>query len=322
MTGPRFDLPKPDISAWRAGNVGTEGVWHFESGLPGRRVMVTSLVHGNELCGAWAVKGLLEAGVRPRRGSLTMAFCNLAAFDRFDPGAFDASRFVDEDLNRQWSAGRIADATSVERRRAGELLPFVERADWLLDLHSMHEQGAPLLLAGPHARNLELARSLRAPEHVVVDEGHQDGTRMRDFGRFGLSDAEGGDSRSLLVECGFHGEASSRDVARDLSVRFLVEAQVLDAGAASDALPGWRRPDAPRQCVLRVTGGVVARSSKFRFLGAWRGLEVIPDAGTPIGDNDGELVTTPYDDCVLVMPSLRQARAGVTVVRFARAQPL
>jgi hypothetical protein len=26
---------------------------------------------------------------------------------------------------------------------------------------------------------------------------------------------------------------------------------------------------------------------------------------------------TPYDDCVLVMPSLRQARAGVTVVRFA-----
>ena len=89
MTSLRFDLPKPDISAWRAGNTGTEGVWHFESGEPGRRVMVTSLVHGNELCGAWAVQGLLEAGVRPRQGSLTVAFCNLAAFDRFDPVAFD-----------------------------------------------------------------------------------------------------------------------------------------------------------------------------------------------------------------------------------------
>lgn len=322
MTGLRFDLPKPDISAWRAGNTGTEGVWHFDSGVPGRRAMVTALVHGNELCGAWAVQGLLDAGVRPRQGSLTLAFCNLAAFDRFDPAAFDASRFVDEDLNRQWSPGRLADATSLERRRAGELLPFVQRADWLLDLHSMHEPGDPLLLVGPHTRNLELARRLGAPEHVVVDEGHKDGTRMRDFGRFGLPDMEGGGTRSLLVECGFHGDTSSRDVARDVSARFLVEAQVLDAGTVSDALAGWRRPDAPRQCVLRVTGGVAARSNKFRFLDSYRGLQVIRKAGTPIGDNDGEIVTTPYDDCVLVMPSLRQARAGVTVVRFAREEPL
>lgn len=319
----RFELPKPDIGAWRAGNTGTEGVWHFESGVPGRRAMVTSLVHGNELCGAWAVQGLLEAGVRPRQGSLTLAFCHLAAFDRFDPAAFDASRYVDEDLNRQWSTERIADARTLERRRAGELLPFVQRADWLLDLHSMHERGAPLLLAGTHARNIELARRLRAPEHVVVDEGHQDGTRMRDYGRFGLPDAEGGGgTRSLLVECGFHGDTSSRDVARDLSARFLGEAGVLDAATVSDALSGWRRPDAPRQCVLRVTGGVAARSSQFRFLDTWRALQVIRKAGTPIGDNDGEIVTTPYDDCVLVMPSLRQARAGVTVVRFAREEPL
>ena len=322
MTGPRFELPKPDIGAWRAGNTGTEGVWHFESGVPGRRAMVTSLVHGNELCGAWAVRGLLEAGVRPRQGSLTVAFCNLAAFDRFDPAAPDASRFVDEDLNRQWSTERIADTRTVERRRAGDLLPFVQRADWLLDLHSMHEPGDPLLLVGPHTRNLELARRMRAPEHVVVDEGHQDGTRMRDFGRFGFSDAKGGGTRSLLVECGFHGDTSSRDVGQDMAARFLVEAQVLDAATVSNALPGWRRPDAPRQCVLRVTGGVTARSSQFRFLDAYRGLQVIRKAGTPIGNNDGDIVTTPYDDCVLVMPSLRQARAGVTVVRFAREEPL
>ena len=78
----------------------------------------------------------------------------------------------------------------------------------------------------------------------------------------------------------------------------------------------------PRQWVLRVTGGVAARSGKFRFLGDYRGLEVIRKAGTHIGDNDGEIVTTPYDDCALVMPSLRQVRAGVTVVRFARQEPL
>ncbi|TFY98573.1 succinylglutamate desuccinylase/aspartoacylase domain-containing protein [Ramlibacter rhizophilus] len=322
MTELRFQLPRPDLGPWRAGNTGTEGVWHFESGRPGRRVMVTSLVHGNELCGAWAVRGLLEAGVRPLQGSLTLAFCNLEAFDRFDPAAFDASRFVDEDLNRQWSADRLADASSSERRRARELLAFVQRTDWLLDLHSMHERGKPLLLVGPHARNLALARRLRAPEHVVVDEGHRDGTRMRDFGAFGSPDAQAGDTRSLLVECGFHGDLSSRDVARDLCVRFLLEARVLDADTLLRALPGWRRPDAQSQWVLRVTGGVTARSSGFRFLGAFDDLQRVSTAGTPIGDNDGETVVTPYDDCVLVMPSVRQARAGVTVVRFARMEPL
>lgn len=322
MTDLRFDLPRPDIARWRVGNTGTEGVWHFDSGVPGRQVMIASLVHGNELCGAWAVGGLLEAGVRPRQGSLTLAFCNLAAFDRFDAATFDDARFVDEDLNRQWSAERIADAATLERRRAAELLPYVQGAEWLLDLHSMHEPGPPLLLAGPHPRNLDLARRLRAPAHVVVDAGHKDGTRMRDFGRFGQADLQAGGTRSLLIECGFHGELASRAVAQDLSARFLQEAQVLDPGAVARLLPGWRRPDAPRQWVLRVTGGVVARSSAFRFLRPCENLQVIAQAGTPIGDNDGEIVTTPYDGCVLVMPSVRQARAGVTVVRFARQEEL
>jgi len=63
-----FTLPAPDLSAWRAGNTGTPGVWHFDSGVPGRHVMISALVHGNELCGAWALKGLLEAALRPQKG--------------------------------------------------------------------------------------------------------------------------------------------------------------------------------------------------------------------------------------------------------------
>lgn len=318
-----FDLPKPDIAAWRAGNTGTEGVWQFDSGLPGRQVLITALIHGNELCGAWALKGLLEAGVRPKQGRLTLAFCNLAAFDCFDAANHDASRFVDEDLNRQWSPERMHAGGTQERRRAAALLPFVAQADWLLDLHSMHERAAPLLLAGMQPRNLALARRLRAPEHVVVDAGHKDGVRMRDFGRFGELNPQGEDAAcSLLLECGFHGDLGSRVVAQDMCVRFLLAAGVLDEATLQRALPGWQQGDAPRQWVLEVTGPVVARNDRFRFTHAFQGLELIEHAGTVIGWNDSEPVTTPYDDCVLVMPSVRQARAGVTVVRFARRRPL
>jgi predicted deacylase len=319
-----FELPVPDLLAVRADNTGVEGVWQFDSGQPGRHVLITALVHGNELCGAWALKGLLDAGVRPRQGCLTLAFCNLAAFDRFDPADHDASRFVDEDLNRQWLPERLLAGGSHERRRALALQPFVAQADWLLDLHSMHERAAPLLLTGMQPRNVALATTMGNPAHIVVDAGHQDGVRMRDFGRFGEMDGQDGEHgcRSLLVECGFHGDPASRDVAQDQCARFLQASGVLGAADVARQLPGWRRADVPQQWALDVTGPVVATSAQFRFAEPYQGLELIAQAGTVIGWNDGEPVATPYDDCVLVMPSTRQARAGVTVVRFARRRAL
>jgi hypothetical protein len=319
---PDFAIAAPDLSRWRGGNTGIEGVWQFDSGRPGRSVLVTALVHGNELCGAWVLKELLEAGVRPRHGRLALAFCNLAAFDRFDAAAHDASRFVEEDMNRQWSVDRLDGGQSLERRRAKALQPVVAGADWLLDLHSMHEPGEALLLTGLQPRNLSLAKDLGAPAHVVVDAGHSDGVRLRDYGRLGRPDDAAPDTRSLLVECGFHGDAGSIVVARDVCARFLELSGCLDGHDLAALLPHWRRPPPPRQWALHVTGAVVARSARFRFSQPFVGLEVIARAGTVIGDNDGEPVTTPYDDCVLVMPSTRQARQGVTVVRFARREPL
>lgn len=313
-----FELEAPTLGAWRAGNTGVEGVWHFEAQEPGPVVMITCLVHGNELCGAWAVLGLLEAGLRPRRGALTLAFCNLAAFDRFDPANHDASRFVEQDMNRQWSQQRLAQADSVERMRAARLRPFVERADWLLDLHSMHEPGPPLLLAGPHRRAVEFARTLNGVAHIVRDAGHADGVRMRDFGRFGLPDDAADARTALLVECGFHGDACSVTVARDMCYRFLRETGAVAPQALRTALAGWQAAAPAQQLVLEVEGAVVAKDAAFRFVRPWQPLELIPRVGTVIGRNGDEWVATPFDDCVLVMPSTRQARAGVTVVRYAR----
>lgn len=308
-----FKLPVPDLSAERAGNTDSPGVWHFDSGVPGRALMVSALVHGNELCGAWALKDLLAAGVKPRRGSLTLAFCNLEAFDRFDHARHDASRFVVEDMNRVWSAERLDNPTTPDRQRGAALRPWVQRADWLLDLHSMHEPGAPLLLTGVLPRNIALARRLKAPQHVIVDAGHKDGVRMRDFGQFGDPARE--DACALLIECGFHGELASRDVARDMVARMLVESGVIDA---AEVPAGWLLPDPAAQRVLEVTNAVVAPSMDLRFSEAWTGLETLAKAGSVIGWADGQPIVTPYDNCTLIMPSLRQLKPGVTVVRLAR----
>lgn len=309
-----FQIDIPDLTAERCGNTGTPGVWHFDSGKPGSSVLLTALIHGNELCGAWALKDLLASGLVPRRGKLTLAFCNLAAFDRFNPQAHDTSRFVDEDLNRVWMTQKLSDSSTSERQRAAELRPWVEQADYLLDLHSMHEPAPALLVTGLLQRNIDLGLKLGVPRHLIVDAGHKDGTRMRDYAQFGDPD---GQALALLVECGFHGDPSSIRVARQTAGRFLLASGIVDA----DGLPPeWTRQDDQdiAQQVLQVTEPVVAKSANLSFAQPWQGMECIERAGTVIGHDDGVPITTPYDHCVLVMPSLRQLVLGVTVVRFAR----
>ena len=47
------------------------------------------------------------------------------------------------------------------------------------------------------------------------------------------------------------------------------------------------------------------------------GLEVIPEAGSIIAYDGETPVTTPYDDCVLIMPS-RRLNPGASAVRLGR----
>lgn len=304
----------PDIRPHAEGNTGIAYVHTFDSGLPGPHVMINALTHGNEVCGAIAVSGLLEHGLRPRLGRLTLAFANVDAYARFDAARPDASRFVDQDFNRVWTAAVLDDTTqdSSELRRARAMRPVIDTVDLLLDLHSMHEKSRPLIVSGPLDKGIALSKALGAPADIIVDEGHPEGRRMRDYADFGDPASP---RNALLVECGQHWEAGAVDVARDCTARFLLNAGIVEA---ADLPAGWLRPLPAAQRVVRVTEPVVAASMDFRFAGAYTGLETFAEAGTVIGWRDGQPVTTPYPNCVLVMPSLRQLRPGVTVVRLGR----
>lgn len=309
-----IEVAFPDLRPYAAGNGGIPYLYTYDSGVPGPHVMVNALTHGNEVCGAIVVADLLGLGIRPRRGKLTLAFANVEAYRRFDPANPDAARFVDQDLNRVWTAAILDDATrdSSELRRARQLRPVLDTVDLLLDLHSMHERCAPLSVCGPLDKGIALARRLGMPAWIVSDEGHPEGRRMRDYAGFGDPDSA---KNALLVECGQHWEAAAVDVARAVTARFLVLHGIVEA----DDLPAaWRLGESAPTRVVRVTEPVVASSMDFHFAGNYTGLETFRDAGSVIGWRDGEAVRTPYPDCVLVMPSLRQLRPGVTVVRLGR----
>ena len=308
------ELSPPDIEPYRAGNTGVEHVTTFDSGRAGPHVLVTAVTHGNEICGAIALDRLFRAGLRPRQGKLTLAFDNVAAFKSFDRRYPVASRFIDEDFNRLWDAKTLDGARqSTELARARALRPFVDAADFLLDIHSMQYATAPLMLAGTLPRSLELARRVGIPELIMCDAGHAAGPRMRDYGAFGDPAAA---KTALLIEAGQHWQRNTAEIATDVMLRFLVALGTL---ARDDAAP-LGGPDftaQPRQRVIEVTQAVTITGDKFEFVDDYRGLEILPKEGTIIGHDGDRPVRTPYDDCVLIMPSRRLVK-GQTAVRLGR----
>jgi predicted deacylase len=313
-----IELTPPDITSYQAGNTGTPYVTTFDSGKPGPHVMVQALTHGNELCGAIALDYLFREGVRPVAGRLTFAFANIEAFASWDTSDPNRSRYVDEDYNRVWSDDTLKGArNSTELRRARELVKFVDAADFLLDIHSMHDPCAPIMVCGATGEGGEksaaFARKMQVPQNLLIDTGHPAGLRMIERGPFRDPRAP---QTAILIECGQHWERSSVDVAIDTALRFLQTTGVVEP---SFVKPRLRIQPTAAQTTINVTHAVVAKSLSFRFAGSVTGLQVIAKAGDPIAYDGDEVIVAPYDNTVLVMPSMAHLKVGTTMVRLGRA---
>ncbi|MCX7380868.1 MAG: succinylglutamate desuccinylase/aspartoacylase family protein [Alphaproteobacteria bacterium] len=300
------DIAAPDIAPWRAGNAGVPGFTTVAATPAGPHVVLLALTHGNELAGAIVLDALLRAGITPARGRLTLGFANLAAFDRFDPAQPTMSRFVDEDLNRVWDPALLdGPRRSIELDRARAIRPILDQADILFDLHSMLWDSDPLILSGPTPRGRALAAAAGVPELVIADAGHLNGRRMIDYPRF---TAPGAAPAAVLVEAGQHWSADTVATTRR-SVANLLGHIGMAASAPAGAPTGQR--------FAEVTTTITASTAGFAFVRAFRGGEVIARRNTIIALDGEAEIRTPYDNCMLVMPSLRPGR-GHTAVRLAR----
>jgi predicted deacylase len=308
------ELTAPDIEPYRAGNTGIEYVTTIDSNAPGPNVVITALTHGNEICGAIALDKLFRAGLQPRQGKLTLAFDNVAAYRNFSSEVPTASRFVDEDFNRLWSPATLGGPRrSTELQRARTLRPIIDAADFLLDIHSMQHATAPLMLAGTLDKSLALARRVGIPELIMCDAGHAAGPRMRDYGGFGDPASP---KTALLIEAGQHWERRAAEVATDVVLRFLIALGTLTREDA-EPLAGPDFDAHPKQRVIEVTEAITITGDNFEFVQDFRGLEMLSPKGTLIGRDNEREVRTPYDDCVLIMPSRRFVK-GQTAVRLGR----
>jgi predicted deacylase len=310
---PRFDvlINPPDLRPWLTGDGGIAGVITRDSHLPGPHVVLLSLMHGNEFAGAIVLDRLLREGLTPLRGRISFVFVNRAAFERFDPRTPTLSRFIDEDINRLWDQAVLAGPRqSVELNRARELRPLIDQADVILDLHSMLWPSDPLILCGSTARGRALGHAMGWPSMVVADAGHANGPRLIDY--VGLARAG---AAAVLVEAGQHWRPETVDTALGSVSGLLRHLGLVNADALFPPAP----PRANIQFAT-VTDVVTVRTNAFAFVRAWYGGEVVTKGNTVIAMDGATEIRTPYDNCLLVMPSLRPGR-GHTAVRLAKFEP-
>ena len=301
MAVPGAEVVPRDISAYRRGTTGVDYVHRFDSGLPGPAVGIAGLTHGNEVCGMTAVTWLLDCGLRPARGSLTLWLGNVAAYERLradDPANQTRHRFVDRDMNRAWGDDVVAgDHHSVEARRVRELLPFVESLDALLDIHSTTFCEQPFQVYPGLPRNRAAADAIGMPTtHVMLKGGQHSGLTLCERGRLG---DPAGTAIGLGVECGTHLSAAAGEVAKESALRFLAHFGILPAAFLE------RHPlspvTAPQQRYL-VDRVLRPSTDRARFARAFAPFEEV-SAGEPIVIDGDEVIVAPFDRCTILMPS-------------------
>ncbi|MBK0391859.1 succinylglutamate desuccinylase/aspartoacylase domain-containing protein [Ramlibacter algicola] len=305
---PLLDLLPRDLSAYRAGNTGIDYVHRFDSGRPGPHVLVNALTHGNEFCGMVAACDLLDRGVRPLRGVLTVSFANVAAYETFDPERPFASRQLVHNLNRVWSAGQLEGSEdSPELRRARELRPIVAAADHILDLHSTAQDVEPFWVYPARSANEQVALAIGEPSvHLVMPSGLGSGTPLIQHGRHGLADAGAG--AALVAECGGHFRRATGELAVRVTQHFLAFYGLIDGAVAPDPKPAQRRFELLRTYVIRTP--------EYRFARTVRGFETFA-AGELIATDGDEEIRAP-EDCTILMPA-REPVVGKEGVYIARA---
>jgi len=173
-------------------------------------------------------------------------------------------------------------------------------------VRAIERQTAPI---APQARRL--AEAIGYPGLVVADAGHRAGARMRDFGAF--ADPASAPA-AMLVECGQHWAHSSVAVAIATCRQFLAALDLVTPATLARLGPA---PAAEPQRVIEVTHAITVDGGPFQFTADFQGLEVIAERGTLIARDGDQPLHTPYDDCVLIMPS-RRLGPGQTAVRLGR----
>ncbi|NNF07600.1 MAG: aspartoacylase, partial [Candidatus Eisenbacteria bacterium] len=195
-------------------------------------------IHGNEPAGVLAAERVLQA-LEARQ---TEAHGTFIAFRGNTRALAQQIRYLEDDLNRMWSAERVQalqtardpESASPESQELLELLSSLNEAIgasdgpvYLLDLHTTSADGAPFATIGDTLRNRKFARSFPLPVILGLEE-QIDGPMLEYMNDRGVI--------TMGVEGGQHDSPKSIDTHEAVLWNALVRAGVI----AREEIPNFQ----------------------------------------------------------------------------------
>ena len=293
----------------------------FTAAEPGPRLLVLGAVHGNEVCGALAIRRVLaelnSGALRIARGQATFVpVTNRLAFER-------GTRNGDRNLNRNLAP--TESPRDNEDRIANELCPLLARNDVLLDLHSFHSPGIPFVMLGPENNDgtlqpfklaeKEEALACRLGVRRAVDgwlETYASGVARRGGAvKYGIGTTEfmrAAGGYGVTLECGQHEDPNAPEVAY---------AAIRRALAHLGLVPG-PRPAGPEDMeVLRLAEVIDRAEAGDTFVRDWHSFDRVRQ-GDPVGRRGDGAPIRAGRDGFIVFPNAR-AEVGNEWFYFAEA---
>jgi len=178
----------------------------------GKNIVILAGVHGNEICGVKAFDELIPK-IEIEKGRVTFIYANIEAQKQ-------NKRFTEKNLNRCFLDEQSEEiANTLEGKTAKAIIPFLKRADILLDIHSSKSCGdGGFFICEEDC--LELVFCL-SPKKVIlgtydVEKGSTNGY-MYNSGKLGI-----------CIECGLHESEDSVKIAKETIIDIFKKLEMIN----------------------------------------------------------------------------------------------
>jgi predicted deacylase len=258
----------------------------FNSPKKGKSILIFGAIHGNETCGTEAITKLIKkikiGKIVLENGSVTfIPICNPEAYKK-------NQRYKDENLNRVIKKHKIAD--SYEKNIANILVKYITKSDYLLDLHSMHENGIPF--AFQDTENEEERKFILSLGLEYILKGWSDVYKdciIKDYTTQHFSQEN--NVVATTVECGRHGDKNSVKIAEKCIINALKYLKIIEP-----------KTDFKNKKVVDITMQKVFIKKKEGKINSLDHLQLIKKNDTIAFYDDGEKIIA-TDDCVMILPN-------------------
>lgn len=248
----------------------------IEGKRPGKTVAIMAGVHGNEKCGIIAFEKILP-NLHVENGLVYFILGNLEAIVK-------CVRQIDTNLNRMFRPADLLSAKeqeSYERKRALEIMPFLDESEALLDIHSSGSvMSTPFIICEPPS--FSISDIMDFPIVSYGWDALEPGTTDYYMNRM--------EKIALCVECGYHEDPSSVDRAIQAIFDFL-------RATGNLRHQNYDKRNKRTREIIKVEY-VYKTKIDFEPVKSFADFEFL-ESGEKIGRDGSEVVVAPYDGMII-----------------------